>query len=165
MKITTLILVLFCFSAAVLAAESRMIPEAGSPAMTPASSAPEMVAAFAGPQKLLEAARRGDTAAQLEIAILYEYGFNMPDNEVYALAWYILAADGSAKAAKHRDRLLDKLPDAKVAEARKMSQTLAPTGNQSTMSTPEGVPQQAPSPPEDQPMPIEEMPEPIPETQ
>ncbi len=83
---------------------------------------------FKGPDELLSAARRGDTAAQLEIAILYEYGFSMPDNEVYALAWYLLAADSSAKATKHRDRLIDKLPPAKVEEAKKISLTLTTSG-------------------------------------
>lgn len=85
----------------------------------------EPVHEFKGPIELLNAAKRGDTAAQLEVAILYEYGFNMPDNEVYALAWYLLAADGSAKAVTHRDKLLDKLSPAEVERARGMSRTLA----------------------------------------
>lgn len=172
MKIIMLFLVFVFFSAPAFAAETRMTPEAGSPAMAAETSAPVMMAAdFKGPQKLLEAAKSGDTAAQLEIAILYEYGFNMPDNEVYALAWYLLAADGSTKAAKHRDRLMEKLPSAKVAEAKKMSQTLVPAGTKSTTSTPGAAPQepvspdQAPAPLEDLPMPIEEMPEPSPENQ
>lgn len=81
---------------------------------------------FQGPDELIQAARRGDAAAQLEVAILYEYGFNMPDNEVYALAWYLLAAEGgSAKAASHRDKLLGKLSAGDVDRARGMSKTLA----------------------------------------
>ena len=177
MKTITLFLVFISFSAPVFAAETGITPEAGSPAKAAETSAPAMLAAdFKGPEKLLQAAKSGDAAAQLEIAILYEYGFNMPDNEVYALAWYILAADRSTKAATHRDRLVNKLSAAKVAEAKKMSQTLVSAGSQAPMGAPEAAPQtmpvapdqspaDMPLPPEDLPMPIEEMPEPSPENQ
>lgn len=97
---------------------------------------------FKGPIELLNAAKRGDTAAQLEVAILYEYGFNMPDNEVYALAWYMLAADSSAKAATHRDKLLKTLSPAQVDRARSMSKTLAAS------IKPAPAPEQAPAPSE-----------------
>lgn len=88
--------------------------------------AAEPMHVFQGPDELIQAARRGDAAAQLEVAILYEYGFNMPDNQVYALAWYLLAAEGgSAKAASHRDELIGKLSAGDVDRARGMSKTLA----------------------------------------
>jgi len=110
---------------------------------------------FKGPTELLKAARRGDAAAQLEIAILYEYGYDMPDNKVYALAWYILAADSSPKAATHREKLMSELSAKQVERAKAMSQTLA-----------KEIPKQAPAPsaapsmpmkvPEESPMPATE---------
>lgn len=114
---------------------------------------------FKGPIELLNAAKRGDTAAQLEVAILYEYGFNMPDNEVYALAWYLIAADNSAKAATHRDKLLKTLSPAQVDRARKMSKTLAasikpapapepaPMPSETPAATPGETPAMEPAPP------------------
>jgi TPR repeat protein len=117
---------------------------------------------FKGPVELLNAAKRGDTAAQLEVAILYEYGFNMADNEVYALAWYLLAADGSSKAAAHRDKLINKLAPAQIDRARNLSKSLAasitpdtnrPTGAD-TSAQPTETPGPDPLPPaEIQPMP------------
>lgn len=101
---------------------------------------------FKGPIELLNAAKRGDTAAQLEVAILYEYGFNMPDNEVYALAWYLLAADSSTKAATHRDKLLKSLSPAQVDRARSMSKTLA--ASIKPAPAPEQMPEPAPTPSE-----------------
>jgi len=101
---------------------------------------------FKGPIELLNAAKRGDTAAQLEVAILYEYGFNMPDNEVYALAWYLVAADNSAKAVTHRDKLLKKLSPAQVDRARTMSKTLA--ASIKPAPAPEKMPEPAPAPSE-----------------
>lgn len=100
---------------------------------------------FKGPVELLNAAKRGDTAAQLEVAILYEYGFNMRDNEVYALAWYLIAADSSTKAATHRDKLLKKLSPAQVDRARSISKTLAAS------IKPAPAPEQVPAPSETPP--------------
>jgi len=102
---------------------------------------------FKGPVELLNAAKRGDTAAQLEVAILYEYGFNMRDNEVYALAWYLIAADNSTKAATHRDKLLKKLSPAQVDRARSISKSLAA----GIKPAPAPPPEQAPAPSETPP--------------
>lgn len=158
MKIKSLILALAIVSVlapvAVTAAEMKA---ADLPAMMSAKQ--PMQQDFKGPEELLNAAKRGDTAAQLEIAILYEYGFNMPDNEVYALAWYILAADGSAKAVAHRDRLMAKLSAQQVERAKIMSKTLV-TG------APMPAPESAPPAPMEQPAPTEAPPTeiaPIPE--
>lgn len=79
------------------------------------------------PEDILRDARGGDAEAQLEMGILYEYGFRMKGNRVIALAWYRLAAEkGSARATKYRDRLLSKLSTAQVEAARKHSHILAP---------------------------------------
>ena len=107
---------------------------------TPAADPADPTKDFKGPTDLLNAAKRGDTSAQLDIAILYEYGYNMPDNKVYALAWYILAADSSAKAATHRDKLMSELSAKQVERAKSMSKTLA-----EAMPKPMPAPQGAPS--------------------
>ncbi len=72
----------------------------------------------AGPEDLRRAAEAGDAEAQLELGVLYEYGFGLPKNEVPALAWYALAAEqGHAKAAARRDTLRARLQPAEVEQA------------------------------------------------
>ena len=64
------------------------------------------------------AAEAGDSAAQLELGILFQYGFNYKDNEIPALTWYMLSANqGSAKAVKLRDALKAKMSEKDVQEA------------------------------------------------
>jgi len=132
------------------------------------------VANFKGPDALLQAAKQGDASAQLDIAILYEYGYHMPDNKVYALAWYMLAADSSAKAAAHRDKLMSELSAREVERAKAMSKKLvkeipkpAPVAPQAPQSPP-SMPMQeptspGPSPNGEMPPPEEPMPMPIPD--
>ena len=77
------------------------------------------------PEDVLRDARGGDAEAQVEMGILYEYGFRMKGNRVAALAWYYLAADqGNKRAAKYRDRLQSKLSASQAEMARKQSTTL-----------------------------------------
>ena len=77
------------------------------------------------PHDILRDARAGDAEAQLEMGILYEYGFRMKGNRVVALAWYYLAAkQGGDRAVKYHDRLSAKLSTAQVAAARKQSTRL-----------------------------------------
>lgn len=77
------------------------------------------------PEDILRDARAGDPEAQLEMGILYEYGFRMQGNRVVALAWYHLAAaKGDVRAVRYRDRLSSKLSTAQVAAARKQSASL-----------------------------------------
>lgn len=65
-----------------------------------------------------QAAEAGDARAQLELGILFEYGFNFKDNEIPALTWYMLAADqGNPRAAHQRDALIKRMDAAAVAEA------------------------------------------------
>lgn len=102
-----------------------------------------MAADWQGPEDVLAAAKRGDAEAQLEMGILFEYGYQLKDNEVPALAWYMLAADqGIAKAASHRDALISRLTDTQVNEARAMSKTLQVNG-----SLPKGQPKPMPAEP------------------
>jgi len=126
---------------------------------------------FKGPIELLNAAKRGDTSAQLDIAILYEYGFDMPDNKVYALAWYILAADGSAKAVSHRDKLMSELSTKQVERAKAMSKTLVKEIPKQPKPAPQEIPPKPMQEPADSgsapagtmPPPSEPMPMPIPD--
>ncbi|MBE9516537.1 MAG: sel1 repeat family protein [Proteobacteria bacterium] len=93
------------------------------PALANVSVAEE---AWQGPDQLLAAARAGDSEAQLEIGILYEYGFFMADNKAPALAWYGLAAEqGNVKAAKLRDKLQAAMNPAEIQQADAMRPTLS----------------------------------------
>jgi TPR repeat protein len=66
--------------------------------------------AHADLDQIKKAAEQGDVNAQLELGILYHYGFNYQDNEAHALAWYTIAANqGNAKAAGLRDALRAKM--------------------------------------------------------
>ena len=77
------------------------------------------------PEDVLTAARAGDPEAQVEMGILYEYGFRMKDNKVTALAWYMKAAElGNARATTYRDKLSQQLSAADVDRARDISASL-----------------------------------------
>lgn len=77
------------------------------------------------PSDILSAARAGDAEAQVELGILYEYGFRMKDNKITALAWYMKAAElGNARATTYRDKLMQQLSSADVDRAREMATTL-----------------------------------------
>lgn len=63
-------------------------------------------------------AEAGDPEAQLELGILFEYGFRLKDNEIPALTWYSISANqGNAKAAKLRDALMSKMNPKEIEEA------------------------------------------------
>ncbi len=77
-------------------------------------------------EQLRLAAQKGDVGAQLELGILYEYGFNHPGHETPALAWYTLAAQqGNAQALKRRDALKTRLSAQQVEAAQKLITQLA----------------------------------------
>ena len=89
--------------------------------------APIMAAAqdLASLEQMRQAAERGNTDAQLEMGILYEFGYNMPKNDVYALAWYMHAADqGSELAIKRRDLLKARMKPEQVDAAQKLASGL-----------------------------------------
>jgi TPR repeat protein len=71
------------------------------------------------------AAQRGDVEAQLELGILYEFGYGMANNQIAALAWYTLAAQqGNPKAAARRDILKARMPQGDIDKAVGMSARL-----------------------------------------
>lgn len=75
------------------------------------------------------AAEGGDTKAQLELGILFQYGFNYKDNEIPALTWYMISANqGNAKAVQLRDALKAKMTEKEVQEAMEQVAQYKPTG-------------------------------------
>lgn len=96
----------------------------------------------AGLEQLRAAAEAGKTDAQLELGILYEYGFRKPDHLVPALSWYLRAAEsGQADAARRRDALMAKLKPSEVNEAKRLAQE-----KPSAAPAPKAEPQTAPVP-------------------
>jgi len=74
------------------------------------------------------AAEAGNAEAQLELGILFQYGFNYKDNQIPALTWYILSASqGNAKAAKLRDALKAKMSEQDAGEAADQAAKFKPT--------------------------------------
>ncbi|MDH5631426.1 MAG: hypothetical protein OEZ10_00380 [Gammaproteobacteria bacterium] len=106
-----------------------------------------------GPDDVLRAAKAGDADAQLEMGILYEYGFFLSENKAPALAWYSLAAEqGNIKAAKLRDKLQTSMSPAEVDQAEQLKSTLAvapqaPPESAASETGPETAPEQAPTTP------------------
>jgi len=83
------------------------------------------------------AAEAGDTKAQLELGILFQYGFNYKDNEIPALTWYMISANqGSAKAVQLRDALKAKMAEQEVREAMEQVAQFKPTGQPPAAPTP-----------------------------
>lgn len=101
-----------------------ILPAAVLAALLP-FAAPAGVDKTAGLKEIREAAQRGDAEAQLELGILYEFGYGMADNQIAALAWYNLAAkQGHPKAAARADLLKKRLPPGDVDKADSMSARL-----------------------------------------
>jgi TPR repeat protein len=85
------------------------------------------------PEANRQAAESGNAEAQLEMGILYEFGFYMQGNDVPALAWYMLAAkQGNEKAIKRRDLLMSRMTQAQIEQAQQESTQLihSPTRTQ-----------------------------------
>jgi hypothetical protein len=88
-------------------------------------------AARADLDDIKRAAEGGDAEAQLELGILFQYGFNYKDNEIPALTWYMLSANqGSAKAGQLRDALKAKMTEQDVREAMEQVSQYKPTAPQ-----------------------------------
>ena len=73
-----------------------------------------------------KAAEQGSAEAQVDMGILYEFGFHLPKNAVNALAWYMRAAEqGDAVAIKRRDLLKSQMTPEGVNAAQQLSMELA----------------------------------------
>ena len=76
-------------------------------------------------EQMRQTAEQGNADAQLEMGILYEFGFHMPKNNVTALAWYQRsAAQGNALAVKRSDQLKSHMTPDEVDAADKLSKEL-----------------------------------------
>jgi TPR repeat protein len=97
-------------------------------------------------EKMRQAAEQGSADAQLEMGILYEFGYNMPKNSVTALAWYLRAVEqGNALAAKRRDQIMTGMQPEEIEAAQKLSQELAAQTPQATTTPPAAEPVPAPT--------------------
>jgi TPR repeat protein len=106
-------------------------------------------AAHADLDDIRKAAEGGDNEAQLELGVLFQYGFNYKGNEIPALTWYMLSANqGNAKAAQLRDALKSKMTEKEVQEA----------VEQVAQYKPSGKPPATPPPPASAPAPAAEAP-------
>lgn len=111
---------------------------------------PVKAAEWSGPDDVLDAASKGNPEAQLEMGILYQFGFHMPGNKVPALAWYLASAEQGNQAAAQKSSVLEQemLP-AEVEEARALSQNLSAlvAVSRTTTSNPDHVPMPPPGEP------------------
>ncbi|MCR4345714.1 MAG: SEL1-like repeat protein [Sulfuricaulis sp.] len=113
-------------------------------------SAPLLAGAQDSPslEQMHAAAERGNADAQLEMGILYEFGYNMPKNHATALAWYLRAADqGNVLAAKRRDQIKSGMKPEEIDAAQKLSQEPAAQKSPSTATSPPAEPAPAPREP------------------
>lgn len=105
-------------------------------------------AAHADLDDIRRTAEAGDREAQLELGILFQYGFNYKDNEIPALTWYSLSANqGNARAARLRDALKAKMTEKDVQEAMEQVATFKPSGKPPA-AAPAAVQEPAPAPAE-----------------
>jgi hypothetical protein len=76
-------------------------------------------------EQMRQTAEQGNAEAQLEMGILYEFGYHMPKNNVTALAWYMRsAAQGNALAVKRSDQLKSHMTPDEIDAADKLSKEL-----------------------------------------
>jgi len=105
-------------------------------------------------EKMRQEAVQGSADAQLEMGILYEFGFNMPKNNVTALAWYLRAVEqGSALAARRRDQIMTGMKPEEIEAAQKLSRELAAQAPPATTTSPAPAAEPAPVPTEPVPAP------------
>lgn len=77
-------------------------------------------------EQMRQTAEQGNADAQLEMGILYEFGYKMPKNDVTALAWYLRAAEqGNELAVKRSEALKSGMKPEDIEAARKLSLELA----------------------------------------
>lgn len=77
-------------------------------------------------EQMRQTAEQGNADAQLEMGILYEFGYKMPKNDVTALAWYLRAAEqGNELAVKRSETLKSGMKPEDIEAAQKLAQELA----------------------------------------
>ncbi len=76
-------------------------------------------------EQMRQSAEQGNADAQLEMGILYEFGYHMPKNSVTALAWYLRSVEqGNALAVKRSDQLKSHMTPDEIDAANKLSKEL-----------------------------------------
>ena len=81
----------------------------------------------AGLAPILVQAEKGNVQDQLVLGELYQYGFGLPDHNVPALAWYLIAARAGDAHARSRASLLEHtMSKAEIARARARAARLGP---------------------------------------
>lgn len=91
--------------------------------------------------QMRQAAEQGKAEAQLEMGILYEFGYNFPKHNVSAMAWYLRAAEqGLAKAVERRDQLKSRLTAEELDEAQKLSAELVSKKTEAPVEMPKTEP-------------------------
>lgn len=106
-------------------------------------------------EQMRQAAQKGSADAQIEMGILYEFGYNMPKNDVNALAWYQLAAEqGNPLAVKRRDTLKARMKPDEIEAAQKLSQELTAQKPQAAATPPVAEPAPAPALAPTEPAPV-----------
>ena len=76
-------------------------------------------------EQMRQSAEQGNADAQLEMGILYEFGYHMPKNSVTALAWYLRSAEqGNALAVKRSGQLKSHMTPDEIDAANKLSKEL-----------------------------------------
>ena len=122
--------------------------------------------AHADLDEIKKAADAGDSTAQVDLGILYQYGFNYQDNEIHALAWYTIAANqGNARAAGLRDTLRAKMTQKDIDAAQSLIAEHKPKSAPVTepvapAPAPAPIPEMSPLPPAEAPAPFTETPVP-----
>lgn len=71
------------------------------------------------------AAEQKDADAQFNLAVHFQHGLGVPQDYVSAYAWFNLAATELDEAGKNREALARKMTPEQIAEAQKLSTTLA----------------------------------------
>jgi TPR repeat protein len=95
-------------------------------------------------EQMRQTAEQGDAEAQLEMGILYEFGYHMPKNNVTALAWYLRsAAQGDALAIQRSDQLKSHMTPDEIDAADKLAKELM-----AKQPTPAATEAPTPPPPE-----------------
>ena len=91
-------------------------------------------------EQMRQSAEQGNADAQLEMGILYEFGYNMPKSNINALAWYMHAADqGNKLAIKRRDLLKLHMTPEEVDAAQKLYSELVAGKEQKTKTPAAGT--------------------------
>jgi len=83
-----------------------------------------------------KAAEQGNTAAQLNLGVMYQNGWGVAQNYVTAHMWFTLAAAvGDGDAARNRDISAAKMTSEQIAEARRLAREWAPKSTSREIAT------------------------------